>query len=257
MQHELQKADLWKRIGAGILDLILVVVLATGFGAGISSVSGYDKWNNTLDGKYQHYIEKYSLNLEKDPEGFEALPEAEQEAYLARREAAEKEMQQDQEAVKAYHMVSNLMLIIVTCGILLAMLALEFGVPLLFGNGQTVGKKVFSLCVVRNDGVKLNGFQHFTRAVLGKYAVETMIPVYVVIMLMQGQSVGLLLLLVIALLLAQCILVLATRNRCPIHDLMAGTVVVDYGSQKIFKSTEDLIAYQKKIAADRAARQDY
>ena len=165
--------------------------------------------------------------------------------------------QQDQEAVKAYHMVSNLMLIIVTCGILLAMLALEFGVPLLFGNGQTVGKKVFSLCVVRNDGVKLNGFQHFTRAVLGKYAVETMIPVYVVIMLMQGQSVGLLLLLVIALLLAQCILVLATRNRCPIHDLMAGTVVVDYGSQKIFKSTEDLIAYQKKIAADRAARQDY
>ena len=48
-----------------------------------------------------------------------------------------------------------------------------------------------------------------------------------------------------------------TRNHSLLHDLMAGTVVVDYASQKIFQSTEDLIAYQKKIAAERAARQDY
>ena len=44
---------------------------------------------------------------------------------------------------------------------------------------------------------------------------------------------------------------------CLLHDLMTGTVVADYGSQKIFKSTEDLIAYQKMLAADRARRQTY
>ena len=36
MEHDIQKASLWKRVAAGILDLILIVVLATGFGWAIS-----------------------------------------------------------------------------------------------------------------------------------------------------------------------------------------------------------------------------
>ena len=48
-----------------------------------------------------------------------------------------------------------------------------------------------------------------------------------------------------------------TRNHCAIHDLIAGTVVVDKESQTIFRTTEDLIAWQKKVAAERAARAPY
>ena len=132
-----------------------------------------------------------------------------------------------------------------------------FILPLIFKNGQTLGKKVFSLCLVRVDGVQLSGYQHFIRAILGKFAVETMIPVYVAIMMLTGQPAGLLLLAVIAMLIAQCVIMIVNKNNSLIHDLMAGTVVVDYTSQKIFKSTDDLIAYQKKLAADRALRQDY
>ena len=51
--------------------------------------------------------------------------------------------------------------------------------------------------------------------------------------------------------------VIFTRGNCAIHDLMAGTIVVDYASQTIFKTTEDLIAYQKRMAAERAARAPY
>ena len=60
-----------------------------------------------------------------------------------------------------------------------------------------------------------------------------------------------------ALLIAQVILVLVTKNHSLLHDLMAGTVVVDYASQRIFQSTQELVEYQKKIAAERAARQTY
>ena len=42
-----------------------------------------------------------------------------------------------------------------------------------------------------------------------------------------------------------------------IHDLLAGTVVVDVSSQMIFRTTDDLIAYKKKIAAEQSARQVY
>ena len=53
------------------------------------------------------------------------------------------------------------------------------------------------------------------------------------------------------------ILLVANKNHAMIHDLLAGTVVVDYASQRIFRSTDELIEYQKKIAAERAARQTY
>jgi ABC-type polysaccharide transport system permease subunit len=62
---------------------------------------------------------------------------------------------------------------------------------------------------------------------------------------------------ILALLLGQALCVGLTRNNAAIHDLLAGTVVVDMSSQTIFRSTEDLIAYQKQVAAERAARQTY
>lgn len=257
MQNDLQKASLWKRIAAGILDLILVAILATGFGWAISAISNYDSYNDRMEAKYSFYAQKYEINRNMTEEQFNAMPEAERKAYTARVDAADGEIRADKEAMYLYNMVVNLILIIVSGGILLAMILLEFVVPLLFGNGQTIGKKVFSLCLVRNDGVKLNGYQHFTRVILGKYAVETMIPVYVAVMLIMGQPNGILILFVAALLIAQCVIMIVTRNNCLLHDLMTGTVVVDYGSQKIFKSTEDLIAYQKMLAADRARRQTY
>ena len=56
---------------------------------------------------------------------------------------------------------------------------------------------------------------------------------------------------------AQLLCLILSRNNCAIHDFIAGTVVVDMASQTIFGSTEELIAHQKKVAADRAARQPY
>ena len=48
-----------------------------------------------------------------------------------------------------------------------------------------------------------------------------------------------------------------SKTNALLHDQMAGTAVVDINSQRIFRSTEDLIAYQKQVAAERAARQTY
>ena len=64
-------------------------------------------------------------------------------------------------------------------------------------------------------------------------------------------------LVLLALLVAQVLCVALGQNRATIHDRLAGTVVVDIASQKIFETTEDLIAYTKRIHAERAKRQDY
>ena len=250
MDYEIQKASLWKRIAAGILDFILIIVLATGTGWALSGLLQYDNYSNRLDQLRSSYEERYGIDLDVP---MEALSTEQQAVY----KAADEAFGQDEEAIYLFNMAINLILLIVTGGILAAFIVLELIVPLLIGNGQTVGKKVFSLCLVRNDGVKINNLQLFARTVLGKFAVETMIPVYVVIMFRFNALNLMSLILGVAVLLTQCISIIATRNNCLLHDLMVGTVVVDYGSQKIFKSTDDLIAYQKKIAADRAARQTY
>lgn len=253
MVSDIQKAGLWKRIAAGILDLILIMILATGTGWGISAILDYDSYSSRLQQVYDSYAAEYGIDPEISGEAFDALSAEEQEIYRVADEAIGK----DENAIYLYNMVINMMLLIVTGGILVAFLVLELLVPLLLGNGQTVGKKVFSLCLVRNDGVKLNNVQLFARTVLGKFAVETMILVYVVIMIAFRVANIVSILLAAAVLITQCVSIIVTRHNCLLHDLMVGTVVVDYGSQKIFKSTEDLIAYQKKIAAERAARQTY
>ena len=257
MEYELQKASMWKRIAAAILDLILLAILATGFGWGLSSALNYNSYSDKAEEIYNKYAEEFSIEKNMTQEKFDALTPEEQEAYQAKVAAADKAINADDEAVRVYTMLVNMSLIVVTGAVLLSTLLLQFVVPLLFGNGQTVGKKVFALCLVRKDSVKLNNLQLFTRAILGKFAIELMIPVYVLLMMFLGTANILHLGLVALLLLVQLISLAVSQNNAAIHDLMAGTAVVEYTSQRIFQSTEDLQEYQKRIAAERAARQTY
>lgn len=257
MHKDIQRAGMWQRIAAGILDMILLAILATGFCWLLSSILNYDQYFVQSENIRKQYTQQYNLPEEITQEILDEMSAEKYAQYEANVKAANEAIAQDEEAIRVFNMVMNLSLIIAAGGILLSMLLLQFVVPLLFGNGQTVGKKIFGLCLIRNDGVKLNPLQLFTRVILGKYAVGVMIPVYAVIMLMLNVPSLLLLLAAAVDVLAQIICFLVTRNHYLLHDLLAGTVVADYGSQRIFKSTEDLIAYQKKIAAERAARQDY
>lgn len=253
MIYDLQKAGLWKRMAAWMFDGILSCILAVGFGLVLSALLGYNQWNRQLDEAYATLEAEYGITFDISMEAYEAMTDGERAQYDAAYEA----LIADEEAVYAYNMVLNLSLVITTLGILLAVLGWEFVIPLLLGNGQTLGKKMFSLAVIRNDGVRMNTLQLFTRTLLGKYTVETMIPVAIVLMLFWGITDLSGTLVLLALLAGQLLCMGLTRTNSAIHDLLAGTVVVDMSSQMIFATTEDLIEYQKKVAADRASRQTY
>ncbi len=253
MGIELQRASVWKRISAFLLDIILLSCLAVGCGYLLAVITDYDGYSQAMDAGYAAYEAEYGVSFTLTADDYAAMTPEEKENF----DAAYAALIADQDVLYNYNMVLNLSLLVTTVGILLAYLILEFGVPLLLGNGQTAGKKVFALCLVRNDGVKVNTMQLFARTLLGKFTIGTMIPVYVIVMLLFN-TVGLLgTLLLGILLLLQVILLCATRNHTTIQDLVAGTVVVDMASQRIFGSTEELIAYTKRIHAERAQRQSY
>lgn len=253
MKHQIQKANFGKRTAAWLFDGILTGILAVAFGVLLSWLLGYDGYSQTMDEAYVRYESQYGVSFEITLEQYEAMTEEARANYNAAYDA----LIADEIAMHAYNMMISLTMVIVSLGILLALILWEFVVPRWLGNGQTLGKKIFGLCLIRSDGVKMNTLQLFTRSILGKYAIETMIPVLIVLMIFWG-TMGILGPVVLFVLgFGQLASVLFTRHNCAIHDLLAGTVVADYASQTIFETTEDLIAYQKRVAADRASRAPY
>lgn len=253
MNPDIQKPNFWSRIAAGFLDLILLVVLVTGIATILTSVLHYNDYVSTLNAGYAKYEEMYGITFGLDEDQYNALSPEEQEKYTA----ASNAMDQDPEVLYAYDMTINLSFIIIAVSILIAHLLLEFVVPLCFGNGQTLGKKMFNLALMRTDCVKVTPFALFVRSILGKCTIEALIPV-MMFMAFTMAPVGLIAPVVIFGILAINIgLLISSRNRACIHDLMAVTVVIDYSSQQIFDTADDLLDHKKKIAADEAERQEY
>lgn len=242
--YDFQKASMWKRISAALCDFILICIVAVGFAFLLSAVLGYDGYKDSFDKLKDSYEEKYDIDLEKS---YSSLTEEERVKY----DEADKEFAQDADANYLYSMIMNLTFIIVIFGILLGYVLLEFVIPLIFKNGQTVGKKIFGIAVMREDGVRISPMLLFVRTILGKYTVETMLPVFIIVMIFLG-AMGIVGVVVLAaILITQIVLLIVTKARTPLHDVLSHTVTVDYASQLIFDSVEDMIAYKKKIHAEQ------
>ncbi len=251
--YRLKKASVLKRISAWMLDAILLCVAVVGFAFLLSSILNFDEHNRALDAAYTKYEQEYGITFEITEELYNNMTEAELKAY----NDAYAALIQDEEAMYEYNMVVNLTLVILSLGILLAYLALEFFLPNFLGNGQTIGKKIFGIAVIREDGVRVTAPLMFIRTVLGKYAIETMVPVLIVIMIYFNMA-GLPGLLILGLiLLVQVILMIATHTNSAIHDVLAKTVAVDLATQMIFASEQEMIEYKNKVQAEKASRQAY
>ncbi len=248
----LQKASIGKRIISAIFDGILVSIIAVGLIALLSGVFKTDKHLEVYQQAYNKYSTQYNINLTY--EEYNALTEQQKNDYNDRAAEAEKAFASDNDAVYAYNMFINLSLLIITLGVLLGVILIEFVVPLFFDNGQTLGKKIFGIALMHKDAIKVSNLQLFIRAVLGKFAIELMIPIYI-LMMVYFNSIGVISVAILFVLLAiQIICLIATRTNSLLHDVMAGTVAVDMASQRIFDSREALIEHTKKLHAEKAEK---
>lgn len=255
--YDIQKASILKRVSAWILDIILLSILVTGFAWVISDIADLDAKIVRIEELKDHYVDKHNITTIYTQEQLAELTEEERLAYEAAVAAAEKEIAEDAELMELYSLYIQTVIMMAGLSVFFATLLLEFCVPLLFGNGQTVGKKIFSIAVMRSHGVKINGVCLFIRSILGKCTVELLVPMMCVIMLYLGLTGVFAVTVVNILLLVELVLVISNRNNALIHDIMADTVVVDMASQMIFASEEERLEYQQREAAEKASRQVY
>lgn len=271
MIFDIQKASVLKRISAFLLDAILLVILAVGFAWPISYICKYDKYvdlSEKYNEEYSEYKKTYEQQLknsfcEDDEDFYKALEKLMTSDYETLSEENKKAyddynaLTPTEEVNRVVKLVYNVMLLMTSLGLFFAYLILEFVIPILLKNGQTVGKKIFGLGFVRPDCVKINTVALFARTVLGKYTIETMVPVFSYYLIILGNA-GIWGLLVIALvLLIDLGMFVFTKDHTTIHDLIAGTVAIDLSTQKVFNSEEELIEKKKEIHSKQVSTKKY
>lgn len=255
MIYDLQKADFWKRASAGLLDLIVNIIGAVGFIFLLSLIVGFNGYTERYEARQAVFEEQYDVDFDSisNVEEFEKLSEEEQKLINTAFEAFAK----DEEANYLFNMLFQLTIITVTFGILLSYLVFEFAIPMLLKNGQTLGKKIFGIAVMRLDNVKVSGPILFIRSILGKYTIETMVPVMLLLMTAFGAVGGLGIIVAAIVPLTSVVMMLATKTNSAVHDMLANTVTVDLASQMIFDTPEDVLAYKQKVHAEAVEKAEY
>ena len=250
MIYDIQPASILKRISAFILDIILLATIAVGISYLVSIILKVDSHQQVLQDKYTYYEETYNVKFNLTQEEIDALSEEEKAHY----EEVEDIIQHDEELIKEYNLVINLTLITIVAGVLIAVLILEFIIPLIFKNGQTIGKKIFSIIVAKSNSVKISNVQLFVRTIFGKFLIELMIPIYIIVALFFGTAGRFWLFFLIGLALLQMILLAVTKNHTVIHDAISFCVVCDKQTQKLFASEDELIKYKEKVHSEEVAK---
>ena len=253
MGHELQRADFWKRLSAFMFDTMMIILAAVGIAAIMSLFMNYEEHYNTIETIEAECAAKYGINTDLTAEEYEQLSEEEKQRYLE----ADAEFGSNPLVADAYNKLLTLTLLTITFSLLIAYVGLEFVVPIFLKHGRTLGKKIFGLAVMRTNGVKLDGQAHFIRSVIGKYTMETMVPVYIILMIIFGNLGPIGTLMLIAFLILEIAVYATTRTRSTVHDLVSDTVVVDMASQMIFESYDDLMAYKTKLHEEEANKKEY
>ena len=250
-----------KRIAAWIVDIILIIIVATGIALFTSLIYGYDDYNNKCYEKnieYGIYVEDPTGEIEFDDKKYVVYNELEgstEEEYLKRIE----ERNKDVEFREAYSKMSAGQVLIVTSGIVGSVMIFELIIPLCLKHGRTIGMKFFDIGYVTDEGIDVDFKTVFIRFLFGKLVVGGLIPysglMLALLMPTQYTLVGLVALIGVPVL--NLILLFTTPEQRGIHDFIAKCIPVDNTCQIYFKTTEELTKAKAEEEAHKNEKKYY
>lgn len=234
----------------------MLLIVVTGFAFLISFACGFDKYNEVCKQTEQKYKDLYDVDITLTRQEAEEEYGTTSEKYRNYLTAYDSALGDDEYRNARWMTDFNLPVVIVSLSLFLGYFVTEFWVPFFLKNGQTVGKKVFGIGVMYIQGVRLGAKGLFVRTMLGKYTVETMVPLLGYVMIVLGGAAGnhnlvfIGLIVIAAIILSEVITFIVNKNRCLLHDLMSATVVVDLHTQMLFDSMQQLIDYKAELNAE-------
>lgn len=254
--YGIQNATFGRRFAAFIIDGILLSIIFVGLAFIISKATQYERYPDKIDEIRITYAKEYGfddISFSPYSKKYEELSEEDKtkysEAYLA--------FSKDSRYLDLSMKMFRLSTIFILVAFFVAYLIVDFIIPLLFKNGQTIGKKLFGICLVKKNGVKIDNIVLFARTIVGKYAIETAFVALQLILLYFGTAGIINFAVVVILLIVQMLLLCINKNHMVLHDILAYTVVVDMSTQIIFDSEEEMLMKKKEEAKEKARREAY
>lgn len=235
--YTLNLANPWKRFAAWLLDFILLATLAVGIMWLLSIAFNFTAEN----AKLYSYYEQYGVYTVTDGVGVFCETDA---AYSNECAAKWTNFGNDASAVAQYQKIVTLTFIMLTLGVFIATTIIYLVFPLIFKNGQTIGKKVMGVALLSKDEIQVSTFQVVTRYLLGNFTVMLMLPIMLVLVAIYFNWGLILTIPGIAIELGNLVAIMATKNKQNIPDLIARTIPVDISSQIIAKTPEELSMYK-------------
>ena len=233
-----KKPKIVKRFAAWIVDIILIIVVATGISWITSIACNYDKTQTAINEKYVQYdLATYD---EKTKE-YIIVTEEEYKANLEYYQGQEAKMAKDEVFLELYAQRNIYLIVIPSVGIFTSLLIFELIIPLILKHGRTIGMRFFGIGYVTEDDLDVGFKQVFVRFIFGKTVLETGIPLagYFMFILIPGyELIGILLLTLIP--LGNLIFSIVEEHKRGVHDYIAKVKPCDNDCQIYVKSAEEL-----------------
>lgn len=248
--QDIQRAPVSKRLFAFLADVILGSLLVTGLFLVLSTAFKLDSYKDRYEQIKAGYEQQYDVTFDLTDEEYYALSEDAQRNYGNAVDAMNGDAAANS-AIKAY---MRLTLVMLAGGIFIAMLVLEFVVPLIAKDGRTPGKLLFGLGVMRSGRIRLSGPVLFVRGIVGKCVFELILPLAILFSVFAKATGVFGIVLLAVFVVAEVAVLIRSRGSSALHDVLADTVVVDWLSQRIFPDAEARDAYDRE--AQRAAEEN-
>lgn len=228
------------RLAAFLIDAIVFVILFTGVLYLISLIMDFDAHYALLQEEYKK-VGYLIFNEEKEKWEFltSTAPNYEEVTKLV---TENKVIMEELFFVNSFSVKSPLI------AIAIVLLVVEFIIPLILRNGQTIGMKVFSIGLISNTGIAISPIQLFARCFIGKMAVLGIIPALGILYIFLNYSGGLLgSLIVLVIYGINLFLLIRSKNNTGIQDLIANVIPVDAKETIFYRTMKEFNEANKNI----------
>ena len=220
------------RIAAFIIDAILLLILFTGILYFISLIANFDAHYAILQEEYKRVgylvfnpeINDYQTISPTDP-NFDYVVEL---------------INDNEVLLKELSFVNTFSVNAPLIGLAIALFVLEFIIPLIFKNGQTIGMKFFKIALISNNNLAITTTQLFARCIIGKIAVLGIIPLLSILYIFLNSGGGLfgtLILLIIV--IVQMAMLIKNKNHEGLADKIANVYPVNFTETVIYKTQKE------------------
>ncbi len=246
-----KKPPMVKRFAALVIDVIMVIVLASGIAFLVSKIYNYDKYYNAVyqtQIDYGVYVPSDEGNITYDGKTYIICTE---DKSLTEEEANSriKALTSDKTFKDNYYKMNLGPIVITSIGLASSLLVFEFILPLCLKHGRTLGKFLFGIGYVNEDDLDVSLKNVTIKFLFGKLIVNAVIPYTGVLLIIYQTGLVLIgLAFVLGVPIINLLMLFLTKDKRLLSDYIGKMKPVDNNCQVYFKNIEDLNAAKCKDA---------